>query len=317
MLQFGARLREADPRALSSALWAMVQLDYFPGEDTVRGLEREFAARLAEPGGRPVWRRPVVSFVNALTHYRRSVGRRPSEGLLERIEAWILGNVAAAGGIEALAQQARLILPAACAQLVWRRLHPDAASTGAHGLQLSRERVVEDVYAHASYCLRQAGQQGTGQSTGALGSSQSPKASAVHKPGLLLWVSGFIPTPALSAAAARLRQATAARIDDRSPGMRVRDASMLLWAWHTFQRPMPAAVLEARAAPRPASWSRAARSRALQRCCARGAVHSMRRRPVRRLQSCDAVPEQPRRRLPAACAPQAARRTAAPGAARA
>jgi len=107
VLQFGARLREADPRALSSALWAMVQLDYFPGEDTVRGLEREFAARLAEPGGRPVWRRPVVIFVNALTHYRRSVGRRPSEGLLERIEAWILGNVAAAGGIDALAQQAR------------------------------------------------------------------------------------------------------------------------------------------------------------------------------------------------------------------
>ncbi len=69
--------------------------------------------------------------------------------------------------------------------------------------------------------------------------------------------------------AARRRQATAARIDDRSPGMRVRDASMLLWAWHTFQRPMPAAVLEARAAPRPASWSRGAWSRALLRRRAR------------------------------------------------
>lgn len=80
---------QADPRALSSSLWGLQELDAFPGEPALRALEREFAARLA--GGR-VPRRPVVIFVNSLAHFVRAVGWRPSAELLETAEAWIVAS---------------------------------------------------------------------------------------------------------------------------------------------------------------------------------------------------------------------------------
>ena len=54
-----------------------------------------------------MWRRPVIIFVNALTHFQRSLGWCPGEELLALTEEWVLANVEAAGGVAALTQQAR------------------------------------------------------------------------------------------------------------------------------------------------------------------------------------------------------------------
>ncbi len=59
--RFGDQLQDADPRALSSAVWTLQELDIFPGEEVLRALEREFAARLAREGA-GIPRRPV-SFI--------------------------------------------------------------------------------------------------------------------------------------------------------------------------------------------------------------------------------------------------------------
>lgn len=59
--RFGDQLQDADPRALSSAVWTLQELDIFPGEEVLHALEREFAARLAREGA-GIPRRPV-SFI--------------------------------------------------------------------------------------------------------------------------------------------------------------------------------------------------------------------------------------------------------------
>ena len=60
--RFGDQLRDADPRALSSAVWTLQELDIFPGEDVLRALEQEFAARLAREGA-GIPRRPVTFII--------------------------------------------------------------------------------------------------------------------------------------------------------------------------------------------------------------------------------------------------------------
>ncbi|KAK9837135.1 hypothetical protein WJX81_005622 [Elliptochloris bilobata] len=139
--RFVGQLREADPRALSSALWAAQELDAFPGAPELRALEAEFAARLAR-GGVP--RRPVIIFFNSLAHFVRAADWRPSVELLERAEEWVVAVVAAVGG--------------------------------AHGMAAG---------------------------------------SMIH------------------------------RQDDSWEGLRARDASVMLWAWHHFGRPLPLDPLEA------------------------------------------------------------------------